>query len=151
MIGIVCYDPSDREYFASLLKWQQSLNCKFIGLCCDRKHTELDISKNERDNIEHGILTTDFMIILVGKFTYEKTLIKSEYRNLIAYAISENNRQKKKLLIVKLQQENAVPMEAYGIGAEWAHEFSEEALNRGIFNLFNNDSGFSDWREYIKN
>lgn len=145
---VVCFNQCDDEYFRQLSNWSVSLSCDFLGICCD-EHSDLNIVVDEtkKKEIESKVSKSNLMIVLAGKHCYDAYPCGSKFRNWMAFAISRNSDLEKKLIIVKLKPSNPVPMEAYGIGAEWVHEFSEESICLGFQRLWDNNCGFSDWKK----
>ena len=90
-----------------------------------------------------------YRLLLAGEHCYDVATSCKEFRNWMSYTIYNNNKLKKKLAIVKLKPSSPVPMEAYGIGAEWIHEFSEETVRLGLQNLMKEKCGFSDWKKQL--
>ena len=144
---VVCFNSCDEEYFNKILNWNLSRLYVFVGICCDENdNPDIEIKKNE---IDRKISESDFLIILAGEHSYDVAPNCKAFRNWMSYTIYSNNKLKKKLAIVKLKPSSPVPMEAYGIGAEWIHEFSEEAVRLGLQNLMDEKCGFSDWKKQL--
>ena len=126
----------DRRYYYMLQAWDKNASFDFIFEDC----TPSEIQSNDIGRIKavlaNKIREASHVLVIVGEDAnrLHKDNQKIGYRNWQNYEIATAKKLTKKLVAVKLKNDNNPPEELFGAGAAWARSFTEESIKRAISN-----------------
>ena len=133
----VSFDFEHDNYYYYLLKaWDANSSFDFSFNDCTPKEIQAESVSKIKQVLSTVIGEANYMIAIIGKHSDDKHPDSREigYRNWQAYEIAKNNEKGNGLVVVEIDSDYSVPIEAYGIGAQWVYGFSQdkivEALNR---------------------
>ena len=126
----------DRRYYYMLQAWDKNASFDFTFEDC----TPSEIQSNDIGRIKavltNKIREASHVLVIVGEDAnrLHKDSQEIGYRNWQNYEIATAKKLTKKLVAVKIKNENNPPAELFGAGAAWARSFTEESIKRAINN-----------------
>lgn len=124
----ISYDyDNDRSYKNLLLAWDKN---KLFDFYISDVSTDVSIDSYNSTAIKRAISTKinegNYFLCIIGKHTFNSSWVKWEIDKAVEL--------KKKIIAVKIENDNISPSNIIGIGASWALSFSFESISKAINN-----------------
>lgn len=134
---IVSFDyEHDNHYYYLLKAWDKNDSFDFSFSDCTPKEIASESVSTIKQVLSTKIHGANYMIAIIGEHSNDQHSDHDEigYRNWQAYEIDKNREWGNKLVVVKTKKDNITPDEAFGIGAQWAMSFTEDAVVKALNN-----------------
>lgn len=128
---IVSFDyENDKSYYYLLKAWDSNPNFDFLFSDFTPNEIQTSSVSTIKQVLSREVHQANYMIAIIGKHSNDQHPDHEEigYRNWQAYEIAKNNEWGNKLVVVKVDPNNVVPLEAYGVGAHWVLSFNEKDI-----------------------
>ena len=127
----------DKKYYYLLKAWDKNPNIDFYMSDCTPKEIQSNDIATIKRVLSSKIGEAKYMVALIGKHSNDlhEDSKKIGYRNWQTYEIAKNNEKENGLVVVRLDDANVVPDEAYGVNAEWVRGFDEDKIKKALERL----------------
>lgn len=120
----------DKKYYYMLKAWDLNPNFDFSFNDCTPSEIQSDSVSVVKQVLSKKINEANYMIAIIGENSTDKHVDSNEigYNNWQAYEIDKNHDVGNGLVVVKINGNCSAPNEAYGIGAVWVNNFTQDEV-----------------------
>lgn len=120
----------DRNYYYLLKEWDANDNIDFTMNDCTPNEIESEDVGAVKQVLSTKIGQSKYMVAIIGEHSNDEHSDSDDigYRNWQAYEIAKNHEKGNGLVVVMIDKDYSVPLEAYGIGAKWVYSFDEVSI-----------------------